>query len=202
LTARGSSSFGINATFAGSDTTASVISGNNVYGLYMTGAAGSSNFSGMQLVTSTKTNVSVTSNKIHSMGSTNAGNVINGILLSASFNVANNMIRLGLDESGNDITTSTTFNGINLTSGSSRLYFNTVLIAGSNVGAGTDSSYAIISSATSGTNNVRNNIFVNNRQSGLSTGKHYAVTFAGNAPLPTGLTLNYNNYYSFLCCIC
>ncbi len=196
LTAKGSSSIGINAGFAGSDTTASVVSGNNVYGLYMTGAAGTSTFSGMQLGTSTKTNVSVTRNKVHSMGSTNAGNVINGILIGAKYDVANNMVRLGLDEAGADITTSTSFNGINITGGSSNVYFNTVLVAGTGVGAGTDSSYAIRSSNPSGTNVLKNNIFVNTRQSGLSTGKHYAVTFAGTTPLPTGLTLNYNNYYT------
>ena len=196
LTSAGIDNYGMIAGFAGNVNTASDISSNVIHTLRSTGTAGSCSFTGLQLTGSTQSNVSATKNFIHSMKADNAGNKLNGILVSGNYNIVNNMVRLGVDENGSDITTSTSINGMNVTSGSDNLYFNTILVAGSNVGTGSDSSYAIRSTNTAGTSIFRNNIFANTRLSGTSTGKHYSMTFAGTTPLPVGLTLNNNNYYT------
>jgi trimeric autotransporter adhesin len=192
LFSAGSSSIGINAGFAGNATTASVVSNNNIYGLKMTGTAGST-FTGLQLSGSTQTNVRATNNRIHSFyPSDSIGTVVNGILMSGNYTVANNFVRLGVDTAGSDVNISTAYRGINETSGASNIYYNTVYIGGSGTTTGTDSSFAIRSFVTSGTRDVRNNIFANYRLNSSGSGKHYAMSFANN----TGLTLDNNNYYT------
>ena len=192
LTSAGAASIGINAGFAGSAVTASTISNNNIYALKMTGAAASV-FTGLQLSGSTQTNVTATLNKVHSISaSTNAGTVVNGILVTGNYTVANNVVRLGVDETGADVNVSTAYRGINESTGTSKIYYNTVYIGGSNTSTGTDSTFGIRSYVTSGTRDIRNNIFANYRMNNTGTGKHYAMSVASNS----GLTLNNNNYYT------
>jgi hypothetical protein len=192
LNSAGAANIGINAGFAGNVVTASTVSNNNVYALKANGAAGSV-FTGLQLTGSTQSNVTASRNRIHSFYPSNiVGTVINGILVNGNYTVANNFVRLGIDTAGSDVNISTTFIGINKTSGTSNIYYNTVYIGGSGTTTGTDSSFAIRSFVTSGTRDVRNNIFANYRLNSSGTGKHYAMSFVNN----TGLTLNNNNYYT------
>ena len=190
LTASGASSIGINASFAGSNTLASAVTNNTIYALRNTGVT--SSFVGLQLTGSAQSNISATKNFIHSMSSANAANTLNGISVNGIYSIANNMVRLGVDENGNDITTSTTFNGINEITGPSNFYYNTIYIGGAGVGSGSDSSFAFRSYVTTGTRVNKNNIFSNFRTNNTSTGKHYAIGMVNNA----GLTLNNNDYYT------
>ncbi len=181
---------------AGSNGTAGLtVSGNNIHTLKCMGTGGT--FNGISALNAvTGTNV-ISQNLIHSFSAINDSCVMTGINLgTGSYTASNNMIRLGIDENGLDITTSVGYNGISLTAGSHNVYFNTVLIAGFNVGAGNDSTYAFRKSDALGTDNIRNNIFANTRVNTLSTGVHYAIRLAGTVANPSGLTLNNNNYFT------
>jgi hypothetical protein len=133
------------------------------------------------------------SNSVHSI-SINANNpsaFITGFDVSGGIaNVQNNMIRLGYDSLGGDVTAPATFRGITKFAGSFNFYFNSIFIGGTGVFAGTANTFAFARNSA-GTEIVRNNIFVNNRSNGAGTAKHYQV-FLANA---TTLTINNNLYF-------
>lgn len=141
----------------------------------------------------TGTNV-VTRNIIHSVLAGKSGSTINGIdVVAGAFTYANNMVRLGIDQNGSNMTSTLNLRGINEIAGTNNYYFNTIYIGGSNVAAGADYTFGFASTVSSGTRNIRNNIFSNKRSSvSGSIAKHYSISLA-NA---TGLTINYNNYYT------
>jgi hypothetical protein len=130
------------------------------------------------------------------MSATNAGTVIYGILVSGNYIITNNIVRLGVDETGADVNNSISFRGLTINSGSNKVYYNTVLLTGSNVTVGSDTTFALKHNSITGTNIYRNNIFANTRVNNTGTGKHYAMTAAGSAFTPSGLILNNNNYYT------
>ncbi len=143
---------------------------------------------------STGTNT-VTKNTIHSIKIARNGSTINGIdVVTGAFTYANNMLRLGVDQTGANMAISLLLRGINETAGTNNYYFNTVYVGGgTSVAAGADYSYGFISNVASGTRSIKNNIFSNKRQSvSGSIAKHYAISIANT----TGLTSNYNNYYT------
>ncbi len=108
--------------------------------------------------------------------------------------IQNNMIRLGIDSTGTNITTGYDIIGINEFGGNATYLNNTVYIGGGALtGAGAGSStYALLSSASGTTRDIRNNILVNQRSRGTQTaGSHYAVGVGTN----TGsLTIGGNIY--------
>ena len=134
-------------------------------------------------------------NLIHSisMSSPISASQIAGIVMrSGSASFRNNMVRLGLDRSGNSITQGFSIVGIRDVTDTASYYFNSVYIGGSNV-ASASGTFAFNSSATFANRNFINNIFWNARSNGSGSGKNYAIAVGGTEPNPPGLTSNYND---------
>ncbi len=132
-------------------------------------------------------------NKIYNLNLTTSGvGVISGIYSSSSgtsTTYKNNMIALG-----DNLSNGYKINGFMDSTGTNNYYFNSVSIGGSAI-IGNASTYAFNSLVTNNTRNFLNNIFYNERSNGTGTGKHYALKIAGTIANPTGLTINYNDYY-------
>jgi hypothetical protein len=136
-------------------------------------------------------------NFTHSLSTTSTGAaVINGIYdFNGSSTLRNNMVRLGVDASGNSLTSGAlAINGIltdTLTSLTNNYYFNSVFIGGTGVGTGTAVTNAFKRIANE-TSDLRDNILVNARSNGAGTGKHYGINVAAT----TTLTSDYNDVYT------
>jgi hypothetical protein len=180
----------------------SLISGNTIFGLKNTSTTTSSHVLGIYAsgATTTGTNI-VEKNNIYNFGlasSTQAFQTTEGIMTPSAGSIAtikNNFIRLGYDADGTEITNPQVMYGIYdqpTTVGSSNVWNNTIFIGGSNVTTGTNPTYCFVSTATTITRFIQNNIFINARSNSTGTGKHYAVWYAGTSTNPTGLTSNYN----------
>lgn len=179
-----------------SSTTAPVtISGNSISSLVLAGASTTAavqavglSFSGPSTGTNT-----ISRNLVHSISinAVNPAAYITGFDVSGGIaNVQNNMIRLGYDSLGADVVSSATHRGITKFAGSFNFFFNSVFIGGSGVAAGASNTFAFARNST-GTDVVRNNVFVNNRSNGSGTGKHYQMFLANT----TTLTINNNIYF-------
>jgi hypothetical protein len=138
-------------------------------------------------------------NLIHSLSlatSSTSGAIYGIRVLTGAFpvNIQNNMVRLGIDAAGADITTGYAIYGIgNASTGTTNHYFNTLYVGGSGVTGTTSNTFAMLSSSASNTRAFQNNILVNTRDGG-STGNHYAFQVGGTGVNPVGLTMNYNLY--------
>ena len=112
--------------------------------------------------------------------------------------VQNNIIRLGYDAAGTELTAGFSITGLYDvgSSANTAMLFNSIYIGGTNVvdGTGPANTYAFRSDQVTNLRTYQNNIFFNARSNGGGTGKHYAVRLAGTTPNPTGLQLNYNDY--------
>src|SRR5262249_58235402 len=73
--------------------------------------------------------------------------------------------------------------------------FNSVFIGGTGV-ASASSTFAFNSSVVTNVHNLTDNIFWNARSNASGSGKNYAITVAGTAPNPAGLTSNNNDLYA------
>ncbi len=193
------------ATTVPSGLSGHIISGNKVYNITSTASTASSIWiMGVSVnASSSSSQVKVIGNSIHSLSSTSSGTSVQVGLLTftARFLVANNMIRLGIDGSGNSLTGSISIYGmykngtLPITS-----VFNTVYVGGTSVTGG--NTFCLWRSAvpTVGTDNIRNNIFQNARTNGSGTGAHICV-MVGNASAANAaaasslLTLDNNLYY-------
>lgn len=133
----------------------------------------------------------ITRNFIHSLSliSPNASAAfITGMDIAAGNGIiANNIIRLGIDSAGLAINTPCTYRGITKNSGSIGIYFNTVYIGGFGVTASNNRTFAFARTGA-GTDDVRNNIFVNTRTSSSLSSANLAVNLSSN----TALTMNFN----------
>ena len=136
----------------------------------------------------------VYSNHIYNLSvqSTNSSSSVHGIMINGSAsNVArvyNNIISLSGTKNLSiigiyDVTTSTADNVI---------YYNDVYLSSTVSGTATAHTHAFYKASNSGTTNIRNNIFYNNRTNTAGTAKHYAIYLTGT----TGLTIDYNDYYA------
>jgi len=146
--------------------------------------------------TSTGTNI-ISRNMVHGIVSMSSGaSVIYGIFNSASgTTVYNNIVRLGVDTSGNDINSNFIFAGIVDANNSNSYYFNSVYIGGSGVTAGSNITAAFYNNVGStGTRFIMNNIFNNSRSNNIGSGKNYAVYLTSGTL--AGFTINNNIYYS------
>lgn len=202
--ASGSISTGSNGTapltgIAVNTSSPSTVVGNTVDSLVLmsNNSANATNVDGMLigLNGSTPTHI-VAKNFVHHITADRAGTssaVINGInIIGGSNIIINNMIQLGLRTDGSTYDTSIVIRGLNLNStASTNVYHNSVYIGGTNVVANGKHTYAFARSATSGTHQISNNIFVNERGNLTTGGKHYQV-FLSNA---TGVSLSNNVYY-------
>jgi len=122
----------------------------------------------------------VDKNYIHSFKSASNKAIQNGInIVNGLANFQNNVIRLGVDKSGNSITSTAQINGIIETSTkSSDFFFNTVYIAGSNVQAGSVNTYALNVSVNTFSNAaIKNNLFINTRTNLITNKFNYAISF-------------------------
>jgi len=170
------------------------ISQNTVYALSSINPSNSLFVRGLYVITSGSANIE--KNLIHSLSAMSPFQTINGIQIqSGTSTIKNNMIRIGLDTSGNSMTTSCTINGMIETGGTNNFYFNSVYIGGT-VTSGNAKSFAFQSLVTNNTRNFLNNIFYNARTNNSASVKHYAVSVGGTGVNPAGLNCNYNILYA------
>ncbi len=169
---------------------------NTVEKLANTNAAAATTVAGLQYTSGTGTVAApniIARNAIRQLSVASATGIVNGINISGGASTyRNNMIRLGQDATGADITVGASINGINTLVGTDNFFNNTILIQGTGVG-GTANTFAMNHQTTVNTRFFQNNIFYNARSGG---GKHYAVRFGGSTPNPTGLTSNFNLFFA------
>jgi hypothetical protein len=181
-------------------TIGSTISQNTIHSLSNTNLSAAAKATGIYFSASgaeTGAN-SIACNFIHSLSlaSSNASAQMNGIEVTGGVvSLQNNMIRLGIDATGNSIANGIQINGLSEPSGSASFlfsyYYNSVYVGGDGV-SGTGNSHAF-RAATQNTRNLVNNIFMNARSNGGGTGKHYAVNL-GFTSSTAGVVYNYNLY--------
>lgn len=137
-------------------------------------------------------------NFIHSLSlsTTAAGNIYGIEVLGGTSTYQNNMIRLGIDESGASLSNEYNIKGIDDNSGTNTYYFNTVYIGGTNVNSGSTNTYALYSAVTSGRRIFKNNIFVNDRSNNSGTGIHVACFISGTLPAINGLSSDNNIFFA------
>jgi len=173
-----------------------VISGNTIHSFRIASASAASNVIGIVFSGATTANSIVNRNFIHSFDIVTANNTVTltGIdYATGTVSFVNNMIRLGIKPDGSSLTHDAQVRGIssNSSSGFNGFYFNSIYIGGTGVAASTRNSFAFTRTSTTGTYDIRNNIFVNNRSNAAGTGKHYAIFFT---TANTGVSLDYNIY--------
>ncbi len=147
--------------------------------------------------TSTVTALTCSGNLVHSLRTSGlASSNLFGIYIGAgTATYANNMIRLGLDETGTSLTIGQNIAGINEFLGTNTIVHNSVYIGGTGV-ASTNNTFAFLAQQTTNTRVFRNNIFANDRQNASGAAVNGAAQYAGTFPNATGLTLDNNIYYS------
>jgi hypothetical protein len=147
--------------------------------------------------TSIVTALTCSNNFVHSLRTSGlAGSNLFGIYIGAGTAAySNNMVRLGLDESGNSLTIGQNIAGINEVLGTNTIVHNSVYIGGTGV-ASTNNTFAFLAQQTTNTRVFRNNIFVNDRQNASGTAINGAAQFSGTFPNAAGLTLDNNLYYA------
>jgi len=167
------------------------VSRNRVYALENGGSGASAWTTGIHYSGGTNTSNAVEGNFVHSLTpSTGASANVCGIQLAGGTvtNARNNMVRLGWNAVGDSITQAHNIYGIEVTSTSAtNVFHNSIYIGGLVAGTGAPNSFAFRRTATSGTINIQNNIFVNERTQS-SGGKHYCMY----TPNTTTYTSDYN----------
>ena len=168
------------------------VTNNTIHSLTLNGAsttAAVQNTGIFYSTATTGTNI-LSRNFVHSqsMSANNPFATITGMDIAAGNGlILNNMLRLGIDGSGNSIATACTMRGITKGSGSINIYFNTVLIGGTGVNTDFYRTYAFQRTGA-GTDDVRNNIFINQRANSSTGAGHFAVGLNNN----TLLNMNFN----------
>jgi hypothetical protein len=207
---------GIVVNVSTASTNTNTISRNTIHSLSNASGAAQTSIYAMDLTLPATTNVTanvIERNFIHSIANTSTDNTSQlwGIVQRGSgtagqpvtASVRNNMIRLGHDAAGNSITSGLSIIGIRDIQGATggagttvvSYYFNSVYIGGSGV-ASSSSTFAFNGSALVSTRSYVDNIFWNARSNASGAGKNYAISLAGTAINPAGLTSNYNDLYA------
>lgn len=164
---------------------------NTIHSLSNTNANIATVINGIYYSSGTGTNT-VSRNNIHSFSTASNTAVQHGIYINqGTATYSNNIVRLGIDATGADVSTGTVINGIYENNGTNNLYYNSIYIGGANVG-GSANTYAFQSMVTTNPRNYINNSFYNARSNGAGTGKHYAIKIAGTTVSPAGLSMNNN----------
>jgi hypothetical protein len=196
-TATGTGSAIIGICAASTNAAGCNVTGNIIDSLVLTGTATAAavNVIGLYYSATTTVTNTVAKNVIHSFDATaaNTSAVFTGIQIANGATVyANNMIRLGIKPDGTSLGTALTINGIlSSTTSTNSFYHNSIYIGGNGVGTNAANTYAFIRTATSGTYDLRDNIFVNNRSNATGGGKHFCLYFT---TANTGAAVNYNVY--------
>lgn len=175
-------------------TAGQTISQNTIYDIVNTHPTAVVSVTGIHISYPTSGTNLVSRNNIHSLSVSSSNNASNITGINAFAGVAtylNNMIRLGIDASGNPITTGFNIAGIQQSSAtaSNFFYFNSIYIGGTGV-SGNNNSYAYQRLAGTLAINLRNNIFFNERAHSSGTALNYAIGLNAS----TAVTSNYNIY--------
>lgn len=190
--ATGSSAAVIGISLSATSANNHLISQNTINSLRSTAVSAATSVVGIYYGSSTGTSNNLSRNLVHSLSSASSGaSVISGIYLGAGNMIAsNNMVRLGIDASGNSLTASHVYHGIvkDNTANNNQIYYNSVYIGGSGVSSLANATYAFRRLQTGAGDNVRNNIFFNARANATTGGKHYGV-YLNNA---STLTMSHN----------
>ena len=190
----GSSASAIGICFTAASYSGQVISQNVIYSLTNSAVSAAVNVIGIHYNgVASGTNL-IARNFIHNIGliTTSTSATIIGLNITAGVaTFQNNMIQLGIDTVGNNITTAYAITGIAKgTANSEKFFFNSIYIGGTGVATTATNTYAFRRTAT-GTDSVFDNIFVNARSNATTGGKHYGISI--NAT--TTFYSNYNNFY-------
>jgi len=175
------------------------IANNRIDSLYFGGSSTAINFVGILSNGATSGSNVIERNFIHSFSLSSTSNTATATgvyLVAGNATVRNNIIRLGLLPNGTDEPNSNIITGIlDESTTANNIHFNTVLIAGTSVSAQTGNSYAFRRTASSGADNIRNNIFANERSGGGAGSLHFA--FATNTLTGyTAAAFDNNIFYS------
>jgi hypothetical protein len=186
---------GVNASILGivnSSTTAGAwsITQNTVSNLTSSNASSANVVTGIYNASSA-TFGTVGRNIVYNLSSSSNTGTANGIeAAGGSVSYQNNMIRLGVSSAAGQI-----FNGITESASTANYFYHNTVYIGGTAASGAGNSFALSSTITTGTRDIRNNILTNARVNGASTGKHYAIRVGGTSANPAGLTMD-NNVYS------
>jgi len=181
------------STFA---TSTNTVNNNTVNTLANGSSSGNVMVSGITISGSTATsaNTDVARNSVAGLGAplSSGTPIIYGIsLVGNPTRVFNNFVNLGSDITGAAITAPNSFIGINKeTSATSAVNFNTVNINGAGVNGGAANTIAY-RRVTTAVDELTNNILVNTRSNGTSTGTHYSLSLNNG----TSLTSDNNDYF-------
>ena len=182
---------GVSSTFY----SAHSINLNTISGLGNGSVLNAVNLTGIYLAGPTTTNSVVFRNTISAIGSASAGTaVINGIVLASGIaSTYNNFINLGLDAVGASLTNSHEYNGIIKSSTTNnKLYYNTIAIQGTGIGAGAANTYAFRRTLT-GVDTLYNNILFNSRSNGVATGINYSFGINNSTTFISNKNIIYGN---------
>lgn len=161
--------------------TNATVNSNSIYNLnnVNTSLASAAILNGIYFTGSTGSHV-LEKNNIHSLSisaTSTTSPIINGFDLASGNNqIRNNMIRLGLDGTGNSITAGISIRGINKGTGNGFVQHNSVYLTGSNVLSSSLNTSAFNRTTAATNDTLRNNILVNNRSNSSGSAKHYSVS--------------------------
>ncbi|MFN0200763.1 MAG: T9SS type A sorting domain-containing protein, partial [Bacteroidia bacterium] len=189
---------GINCLATG---VAQTIAYNRIYAIQNTDLSSASLVVGINFSTAIGSTNNVSGNFVHSLNlsTSNTSGQILGIMHPftnlGTTRIDNNMVRLGIDKNGNSITIGYGITGIRDAAGTNSYYYNSVLIAGTGVVAGSyTADFAALATTTGNVRDVRNNLFINTRSHTTTspTIRHYAISILNKS----NLSINYNGYYT------
>jgi len=176
---------------ASSATNAQNIAGNLVYAMNSSNAG---SIAGIYAAVP-KTNISIIKqNQVHSFKSTSNTSSQTGISIeTGSMSCQNNMIRLGIDASGENSSSASMITGIYAgSSDDCSFYYNSVYLGGNGIASLLGKNTFAFLKTQSSADDIRNNIFCNARSSATNNGsKHYAYKLAY---YNTGILSDYNIY--------
>jgi len=196
----------------GSQGVGSVIANNIIYNIE--GLNGqSANVQGIALVSTGAAKIDVNNNNIYNLTSNvtrKLGQYATGVAgivthttgaVTPTFNVYNNMIRLGFDRSGNALTNALLMAGIRdsvMSTGSAKAnyYNNTIYIGGTGVATNdTVPTFGLcFATGTSVVRELKNNLIVNVRSNASTGSGHYAIATGGSATALANITSDYNDF--------
>lgn len=189
------SSASIGGIIVTSTTAGHTITQNTIHSLSNTHASAAVNIVGIHYGGASSGTNLIERNFIHSfnLATSSTSASLTGINIAVGTStVQNNMIRLGIKPDGTSITTAVSIIGIAQSASSNNNYYhNTIYIGGVGVEPTTTNTFGFRRTST-GVDDFRNNIVVNNRFNATTGGKHYAIGLNAN----TTFTSNYNVYYS------
>ena len=156
------------------------INNNRIHTLRTTSTNTPASCIGINVISTSGNGINLDGNFIHSFSTTSSSLLANmcGLYLQEGIiNASNNMIRLGIDHNGQSNNMSNPIIGINkVTSYNTSITNNSVYIGGTATGTTAINTYAFKKS-TDGYDEVKNNIFINQRSNSATGGKHYAMGF-------------------------